>query len=88
MNCKIDRSVTGEGLVVFTVVGRLTEEHAEMLRNVLEEEADAAIDLQHVRLVDREAVKLLALFEAKGSELRNCPLYIREWVTRERRETE
>jgi hypothetical protein len=28
-------------------------------------------------------VKLPALSEAKGSELRNCPLYVREWITRE-----
>ena len=32
----------------------------------------------------REAVKLLALHESNGAELRNCPAYIREWVTRER----
>jgi hypothetical protein len=38
-------------------------------------------------LVDREAVKLLALSEAHGTELRNCPPYIHEWVTRERAET-
>jgi len=31
-------------------------------------------------------VKLLALSEAHGTELRNCPPYIREWVTRERAE--
>ena len=35
-------------------------------------------------LVDREAVKLLALSESNGVELRNCAAYIREWVTRER----
>jgi hypothetical protein len=29
-------------------------------------------------------VKLLALSEANGTELRNCPPYIREWVTREK----
>jgi transcriptional regulator with GAF, ATPase, and Fis domain len=30
-------------------------------------------------------VKLLALSEAGGTELKNCPPYIREWVTRGRR---
>ena len=58
-----------------------------MLRGVLEQESGGfAIDL-NVLLVDREAVKLLALSEANGTELRNCPPYIREWVTRERAET-
>ena len=32
-------------------------------------------------------MKLLALSEANGTELRNCPPYIREWVTREEAET-
>ena len=35
-------------------------------------------------LVDREAVNLLAFSEFNGLELRNCPAYIREWITRER----
>jgi Domain of unknown function (DUF4259) len=30
------------------------------------------------------AVKLLAVCETNGTELRNCPAYIREWVSRER----
>jgi hypothetical protein len=58
-----------------------------MLRGVLEQEAGGfAIDLKNVLLVDREAVKLLALCETNGAELRNSTPYIREWVTRERAE--
>jgi hypothetical protein len=84
MSCRIDRRVIGEDFVVLCISGRITGQHVEMLRDVLEEEGDAlAIDLKNVSLVDREAVKLLALSEANGTELRNCPLYIREWVTRE-----
>ena len=60
----------------------------DTLGGVLEQEAGAlAMDLKNVSLVDREAVKLLALSETNGTELRNCPPYIREWVTRERAET-
>ena len=59
----------------------------DILRSVLEQESGGfAIDLKNVLLVDREAVKLLALNEANGTQLRNCPPYIREWVTRERAE--
>jgi hypothetical protein len=29
-------------------------------------------------------MKLLAQAEAEGIELKNCPAYIREWVTNER----
>src|ERR1700688_4369296 len=88
MSCRIDRVVSAENLVVLFVSGRITGEHVDMLRGVLEQESGGfAIDLKNVLLVDREAVKLLALSETNGTELRNCPPYIREWVTRERAET-
>jgi hypothetical protein len=88
MSCRIDRRVSAENLVVLFISGRITGEHVDMLRGVLEQESDGfAIDLKNVLLVDREAVKLLALSEANGTELRNCPPYVREWVTRERAET-
>jgi hypothetical protein len=88
MCCRIDRVVNAEKLVVLFVSGRIMGEHVAMLRGVLEQESRGfAIDLKNVVLVDREAVKLLALSEAHGTELRNCPPYIREWVTRERAET-
>jgi hypothetical protein len=88
MTCRIDRVVSAKNLVVLFVSGRITGEHVDMLRGVLEQESGGfAIDLKNVHLVDREAVKLLALCEANGTELRNCPPYVREWVTRERAET-
>ena len=60
-----------------------------MLRDLLGKESGAvAIDLKAVLLVDREVVKLLALSEANGTELRNCPAYIREWIARERTQTD
>jgi hypothetical protein len=53
---------------------------------ICEETTDrvVAIDLMEVPVVDRVAVKLLARSESNGAELRNCPAYIRGWVTRER----
>jgi hypothetical protein len=88
MSCRVDRVISAESLVVLLVSGRITGEHVDMLRGVLEQESGAfAIDLKNVVLVDREAVKLLALSEVQGTQLRNCPPYIREWVTREKAET-
>jgi hypothetical protein len=88
MSCRIDRVVSDENRIVLLVSGQITGEHVDMLRGVLEQESGGfAIDLKNVLLVDREAVKLLAFSEANGTELRNCPPYIREWVTRERAET-
>ena len=84
MSCRIDRFVTGEDLVVLCISGRITGEDVDMLRTLLKQERSAvAIDLKDVLLVDGEAVRLLALSETNGAELRNCPAYIREWVARE-----
>jgi hypothetical protein len=89
MSCRIDRVVSAENLVVLFISGRITGEHVDILKGVLEQESGGfAIDLKNVLLVDRETVKLLAFTEADGTELRNCPPYIREWVTREGAETQ
>ena len=85
MTCRIDRLITAEDLVMLRISGRITGQDLDMLRALLEQERNGvAIDLENVLLVDREAIKLLALCESNGAELRNCSLYIREWITRER----
>ena len=74
MSCRIDRVVTAENLVVLFISGRITGEHVDMLRGVLEQESGSfTIDLKNVLLVDREAVKLLALSEADEAQLRRWP---------------
>ena len=83
MTCRIDRLSTEQG-VVLHISGRIATEDLEVVRTALEGRRVAAIDLAEVELVDREAVKLLAQTEAEGIELRNCPAYIREWITKER----
>jgi hypothetical protein len=83
MTCRIDRLSTGKG-VVLQISGRIAAEDLEVVRTALDGRRVAAIDLAEVELVDREAVKLLGQTEAEGIELRNCPAYIREWITKER----
>jgi hypothetical protein len=41
-----------------------------------------AIDLSEVTLVSQEVVEALAVAEANGIEPRDCPAYVREWVSR------
>ena len=85
MTCRIDRVVIGPGLLILHISGQITGKDVDLLLSLLEQERSVvAIDLKDVLLVDRGAVRLLALSELNGSELRNCPAYIREWVTRER----
>lgn len=83
MTCRIDRVPTVQG-VVLRISGRIAQEDLRVVRTALDERRVVAIDLSDVDLVDREAVRLLAETEADGIELRNCPAYIREWITKER----
>ena len=83
MTCRIDRLSVEQG-VVLRISGRITGEDLDVLRIVLEEGPVVALDLTEVELADRDAVTLLARTERNGIELRHCPAYIREWVTRER----
>ena len=84
MTCRIDRLIEPD-LMVLRISGRITAQELEVLRAAVEEESGAvAIDLQDVGLIDRDAVRFLAIIEADGGALRNCPAYIREWVNRER----
>jgi hypothetical protein len=83
MTCRIDRRSTEQG-VVLQISGRIAAEDLEVVRTALDGRRVVAIDLAEVGLVDREAVTLLGQTEAEGIELRSCPAYIREWITRER----
>jgi ABC-type transporter Mla MlaB component len=81
---KIRRS-EDKGFVTFSLSGRIEEEHLPELQKLLEVEAQAnptaiTLDLADVRLVDREAIRLLATCEAQGITLKNCPSYVREWI--------
>ena len=42
------------------------------------------LDLQDLRLADRDAVRFLKGCEEYGTELENCPAYVREWMDREK----
>ena len=82
---KIQRSVDG-GVVAFTLSGRIKAAHLAELQQLLDCEADnqkIVLDLQEVKLVDRDVVSFLAGCEAQGVKI-DCPAYIREWIDRQR----
>ena len=83
MTCRIDRVSTDQGLVL-QISGRITQEDMYVLRTALEDGGVVAVELAELELIDRDAMKLLAINEANGIELRHCPAYIREWIRRER----
>jgi len=85
MTCRVDRLLIENGLAVLRVSGRIAGDNVDVLRAAINQERGSlAIDLEEVNLVDSGAVNLLAVSEANGVELRNCPGYIREWVDQER----
>jgi anti-anti-sigma regulatory factor len=77
------------GRVVFKISGQLNAQNvAEMGRLIEAEEKGTRIvlDLTDLRSVDAEAVKFLEKWEVNSIKLKNCGLYIREWIRRERLE--
>jgi hypothetical protein len=86
MTLRIQRSVESD-LVVFKLTGRIQAADVPELLSLLKADSSwrgIVLDLEQVKLVDRDAVLFLALSEATGAKLRNCSAYIREWITRER----
>ena len=82
---KITRSANGE--VIFTVSGRMDAEHLAELEMLFGSEANGCLitlDLKDLTLVDQDAISFLERCEAGNIELKNCPAYIREWITRGR----
>ena len=65
------------------VSGRIDAESlAELKVQMQTHPPPIVLELGEVTLVDADAVRFLAVAEAAGTELRNCPLFIREWIRR------
>ena len=82
---KVTRTANGE--VVFTISGRMEAENVSELEALFRSEVKSVrmiLDLRNLSLVDQDAVKFLDRCESEGVVLKNCPAYIREWITRRR----
>jgi anti-anti-sigma regulatory factor len=83
---KITRAANGE--VVFKLSGRMGTENIGELETLFGAEASGrriVLDLKDLTLVDQDVVSFLRRCEANSIQLKNCPAYIREWITGERR---
>ena len=71
------------GGVVIALSGRIGTENIADLESLLRSEGAIRIvlDLKDVTLVNRDAVVFLLRCETNGIVLKNCPAYIREWIT-------
>ena len=78
----------GNGVVVFKVSGQLTAENVEEMEALISAEKKGqriVMDCTDLRSVDAHAVKSLVQWESDSIKLKNCGLYIRELIRRERR---
>jgi anti-anti-sigma regulatory factor len=83
---KITRAENGE--VVIKVSGRMDAENIGELEALIRREVRGrriVLDLKDLALVDEDAVSFLGRCEAESIHLKNCPPYIREWITGEGR---
>jgi len=84
---RIQRSANEE--VVFTVSGQMDDESIAELETLINSEVNGCrivLDLKDLTLVNENAITFLERCEANSITLKNCPAYIREWITRQRRE--
>ena len=82
---KITRVANGE--VIIKLSGRMDAENLGELEPLVRKEADdcrIVLDLRDLTLVDQDAVNFLKRCEEDNITLKNCPAYIREWITRAR----
>ena len=70
--------------VVFTVSGQLDADNVNELCQLVDAEPAGSVlvlDLTDLVLADRDAVRFLREYEARGRVvLRNCPAYVRTWI--------
>jgi hypothetical protein len=84
MTFRIERLVGQENEIVLRVSGHVHFECVDTLRELVEiEKAKICFDLSEVTLADRDSATFLAICKLKGIELKNCPAYLREWVSEE-----
>ena len=85
---KITRAANRE--VVLKLSGRMDAENIGDLETLVSEEANRGrivLDLKDLTLVNENAITFLERCEANSITLKNCPAYIREWITRERKQS-
>lgn len=82
---RINKGPEGPASITLSLSGRIQSGQIVELGTLVESESRRVIlDLKEVTLVSCEAVRFLGACESRGTELMNCPAYVRRWITRER----
>jgi hypothetical protein len=70
--------------------GQMDAESIVELETLITSEAKGrriVLDLKDLTLADEEAITFLGRSEANSIALKNCPAYVREWISAKRRES-
>ena len=82
---KIERLVGREHEIVLCVCGRMQIECVNTIKELIEAENNGIVlDLLEVTLADGDAATFFAFCELNGTELKNCPAFLRGWVDQEK----
>jgi hypothetical protein len=87
MTFRIERMALAHA-TLFAISGEICAGHDTELRRALDADIGPTVvlDLEGLNVIDLNAVRLLAEYEARGAMLANCPAYIRTWIDRERQD--
>lgn len=81
---------TSNSQVVFSLSGRMEDEHMTQLKALIRSEANernVVLDRKNLTLAGQKDITFLERCEADGITLRHCAPYVREWISRQRVET-
>jgi anti-anti-sigma regulatory factor len=83
MTFKIDKTYENQ-IVILRLSGGIRLDGLQELKRQIEGVTEKIVlDLKEVTLIEVEVVRFLGLCASRGTELRNCAPYIREWILQE-----
>jgi hypothetical protein len=84
VTARIEATRGADGTTI-KLIGQFDAEYVPELKDQIKAHGRAVIlEMNEVTLVDVDVVRFFINCEGQGIELRDCPAYIREWITRER----
>jgi hypothetical protein len=86
MTLRIEQTSDGQ-ITTLRLIGHFQSEHLTAVTEQMQGGGlRTVLDLDDVTLVDVHVVRFLGRCEQEGTELLHCPLYVREWISREQRQ--
>ena len=80
---KLERSSDGERTTI-RLIGRVQSAHLDEITDQMGLGGPkVTLDLEDITIVGVDVVRFLGTCEREGTQLLNCPSYVREWISRE-----